>query len=433
MQRWTALLLVPLASAVLAGPWVHEQTVAPGVGGEPEGNDLFGTRIALDGDVLVVGAFSDEIELVPGQGEAGNVGSVYVFRRSGNAWQFEQRLIAPDAEAGGWFGFDVAAHAGRLVVGAPNHDTPEPGVGGNVIDQGAAYVYRRDAAAWVLEQKLAPALTAAPFARFGHAVAMQDDSVVVGLPDWNGGAADVFVRNGPTWSAQARLLPTTPYAGPNAFGRSVAIDGATVVVGAPTEDNGGIGNGDSGAVYVFVRAAQTWSQQARLLPTPSHPGQAFGEAVAVYGHRALVGARDETVNALSSAGAVYDYARTAGIWNTGTRIVAPMPGASFRFGNSVALSAARAVVGSDWHDSVTGQQQGAVFVFDDGGSGFMPTQTLVAPAATRGAFNQFGADVALDAARVAIGEPGVDGSSYNAGRAHTFGEDAGAIFRDGFD
>ena len=93
MRRWLALLLYPLASAALAGVWVHEQTLAPGVAGEPEGNDLFGSRIALDGDVLVVGAFSDEIELVPGQGQAGNVGSAYVFRRAGNTWQFEQRLI----------------------------------------------------------------------------------------------------------------------------------------------------------------------------------------------------------------------------------------------------------------------------------------------------------------------------------------------------
>ena len=433
MYRWTALLLYPVAAAALAGVWAHERTFASGVDGEPEGNDLFGTRVAVDGDTLVVGAFSDEIELVPGQGEAGNVGSVYVFRRSGNAWQFEQRLIAPDAESGGWFGFDVAAYAGRIVVGAPNHDSPEPGIGGSVVDQGAAYVYRRDGATWVLEQKLAPPVATGPFARFGHAVAMQDDSVVVGLPDWNGGAADVFVRSSQIWSAQARLLPTTPYTGPNAFGRSVAIDGVTVVVGAPTEDNGGIGNSDSGAAYVFVRTGPSWSQQARLLPNQSHPGQAFGEAVAVHGNRALVGARDETVNALSSAGAVYDYTRVAGLWGSATRILAPAPGVSFRFGNSVALFGARAVIGSDWHDGASGEQQGVAFVFDDSGSGLVHTQTLIAPAATRGAFNQFGADVALDATRIAIGEPGVDGSSYNAGRAHSFVEDAGALFRDGFD
>jgi hypothetical protein len=72
-------------------------------------------------------------------------------------------------------------------------------------------------------------------------------------------------------------------------------------------------------------------------------------------------------------------------------------------------------------------------VLDDGGGGFVHTQTLVAPPATRGAFNQFGADVALAATRIAVGEPGVDGSSFNAGRAHVYNEDAGAIFRDSFD
>jgi hypothetical protein len=101
--------------------------------------------------------------------------------------------------------------------------------------------------------------------------------------------------------------------------------------------------------------------------------------------------------------------------------------------DSVALFGARAVIGSDWRESHTGQQRGAAFVLDDGGSGFAQTQTLIAPPATRAAFNQFGSDVTLDATRIGVGEAGADGSSDNAGRAHVVIEDAGASFGDGLD
>ncbi|MBP7624708.1 MAG: hypothetical protein KA763_12115 [Xanthomonadales bacterium] len=428
------LVLMSIVPHCAAATLQHDATLAPGVSGEPEGNDLFGSSVALAGDVLVVGAFSDEIALLPGQSDAGNVGSVYVFRRVGPVWQFEQRLVAPDAEAGGWFGFDVATDAGRLLVGAPMHDTPAPGTGGLIGDQGAAYVYRHDGGGWVLEQKLVPQVALGAFAHFGHAVALQDDTAIIGIPDWGGGGADAFVRDANAqWTHQARLLATTPYSGPNAFGRAVALDGVTVVIGAPTEDNGGISNSDSGAAYVFTRSGQTWSQQARLLPVPSASGQAFGEAVAVLGDRALVAARDETVNGLGSAGAAYDFRRNAGSWGAASRLTAAAPGLSFRFGISLALVGQRAVIGSYWQSGDGGSQQGAAQVFDDGGSGFAFTQMLIAPPTTRGAFNQFASDVAASGARVAIGEPGFDGSSFNAGRAHVYLDAAAAVFHDGFE
>lgn len=138
-----AAIVLFAATTVAAAPLTMQATVAPGTPMDGEGNDLFGYSIAIDDDTLVVGAFSDEIEIIPGQGDSSSVGSVYVFRRVAQTWILEQRLIAADAEAQGWFGWDVAVRGNHLIVGAPQHDSPDPGTTANVIDQGAAYVYRR--------------------------------------------------------------------------------------------------------------------------------------------------------------------------------------------------------------------------------------------------------------------------------------------------
>ena len=147
----------------------------------------------------------------------------------------------------------------------------------------------------------------------------------------------------------------------------------------------------------------------------------------------MLAARDESVNGLASAGAAYDFRRNAGLWGAPSRIIANAPDLSFRFGNSLALAGNRAVIGSYWQSGDSGSQQGAAQVFEDRGSGLAFVQLLIAPPTTRGAFNQFASDVAASGARVAIGEPGFDGSSFNAGRAHVYLDDAAAVFSDGFE
>lgn len=68
---------------------------------------------------------------------------------------------------------------------------------------------------------------------FGNAVALSNNTAVVGaVRSFNPGGAYVFVRNGATWSEQQKLLPTDVVSG-DLFGISVAIDGDTIVAGAP--------------------------------------------------------------------------------------------------------------------------------------------------------------------------------------------------------
>lgn len=139
----------------------------------------------------------------------------------------------------------------------------------------------------VSEQAFLKASNVGAYDEFGTSVAISGDTIVVGVPgedsaatgingdQGNGatssGAAYVFVRVGDVWTQQAYLKASNANA-LDVFGKSVAISGDTIVVGAPGEDSAATGvNGDqgnttdyAGAAYVFVRNGDTWSQQAYL-------------------------------------------------------------------------------------------------------------------------------------------------------------------------
>ena len=100
---------------------------------------------------------------------------------------------------------------------------------------------------------------------FGESVAIAGDTIVVGawLDDVNGitdsGSAYVFTRTGTTWTEQAKLTASDGAAN-DQFGRSVAIAGDTIVVGALEDDDNGT---DSGSAYVFTRTGTTWTRASQ--------------------------------------------------------------------------------------------------------------------------------------------------------------------------
>ncbi len=99
--------------------------------------------------------------------------------------------------------------------------------------------------------------------------------------------------------AQQAYLKASNTEATDYFGRSVAISGETVVVGAPDEDSSATGvNGDqsnngtnySGAAYVFVRNGGEWSQEAYLKASNTGFADHFGNSVAISGDTIVVGA-----------------------------------------------------------------------------------------------------------------------------------------------
>jgi len=127
--------------------------------------DLFGNSVAIDGDVVVVGAKDH-----PGLGA--RTGAVYVFRYNGGDWVQEQKLMASDGAASDRFGHSVAIRGGDVVVGAYLADPPADGAG-------AAYWFQYDGETWVERAKL-KASDGKAGDWFGYSVATDGNSVAVG-------------------------------------------------------------------------------------------------------------------------------------------------------------------------------------------------------------------------------------------------------------
>src|SRR5829696_6768791 len=160
------------------------------------------------------------------------------------------------------------------------------------------------------EQRL-EASDGAPFDHLGFSVAAQGDVVVSGarfadVADEDSGAVYVFRKGAEGWHEEAKLIPNDPFQH-DRFGHAVAIDGDTIVVGAHAHHELGR---KQGAAYVFGFRRGAWRQEAKLTAPEA---ARFGHAVAISGDRLVVGAPGGLVEG-ATAGAVYVYRRQGSSW-----------------------------------------------------------------------------------------------------------------------
>ena len=200
---------------------------------------------------------------------------MYVFTSQAGSWTQTQKLIPSDAAqqallGARGFGRSLSSDGNVLLVGERSGQS--------------AYLFRFNGAMWVEEAILKKPLTSPGSDNFGHSVAINGETIIVGAyadtieGRANQGSAYVFVRSGTNWSQQSKLIANDGAAG-DSFGNSVGISGDTVVVGA-FADNVGV-NLAQGSAYVFVRSGTNWTQQAHLLANNGAAIDFFGVAVAI--------------------------------------------------------------------------------------------------------------------------------------------------------
>jgi hypothetical protein len=351
-------------------------TASDGVAG-----DQFGFSVALSGDVAVVGAPFKNTQ----------TGAAYVFVRRGTGWHQQARLIASGAAGGDWFGSSVALSGSTALIGAPQKNN----------SSGAAYVFVSRGTGWYQQARLT-AGDAAAIENFGSSVALNGSTALVGAPQRHSssGAAYVFVHSGTAWHQQARLTAGDAAAN-DELGTSVALSGNTAVVGAPGK------NIASGAAYVFVRRGTGWHQQARLIASDAAEEDNVGLSVAASADTAVAGAPGKN----GSSGAGYVFVRSGTTWYQKTRLTAGHTAAGNEFGTSVALSGISALVGAPGKSSSTG----AVYVLVHGGMRWSQQAAPTAGDATTA--DRFGFSMAVGGAGALVGAPGKDSAS---GAAYMF-------------
>jgi hypothetical protein len=274
-----------------------------------------------------------------------------------------QRLTAPDGALDDRFGDEVALDGDTAAVGAPNDDV------GGLQNRGSVYIFSRIGSMWTFQTTIAPADPKAN-ERFGQSVALQGITLVVGTAESTGnvsghGSAYVFVGSGPAWVQQRKLtsIGLTTFGG---FGAAVAIDGSTIVVGAPRES--GRSNGTQGAAHVFVRNGTTWTLQQRLFADDGVDQDGFGNAVAIRSDRAVIGAQFSTVGGATSRGSVDIFQRSTlnFTWSLEQKVVANDGAADDSFGFDVSMDATRILVGAPGA-KVNGIFRGAAYILSRSG------------------------------------------------------------------
>lgn len=303
-----------------------------------EGGGPFGYSVAIHGTTAIVGAWQDRTNGI-------RSGSAFLFDTTTGQQTFH--LLPSDGAMGDAFGGSVAISGTTAIVGADQNDD-------NGLDSGSTYLFDTTTGKQLF--KLLPNDgNVVDF--FGQAVAICGTIAIVGAPwdDDNGsasGSAYLFDTN--TGQQIFKLLPDDGVGG-DFFGESVAISGTTAIVGAWAHDESA---SDSGAAYLFDTT--TGQQRFKLLPNDGAFRDTFGKSVAINGTTAIVGAPADNVNgSLSGSAYLFDTATGQQLF----KILASDGDVNDQFGRTVSISGTTAIIGAVGDDD-NGENAGAAYLFD---------------------------------------------------------------------
>jgi len=304
-------------SAVMAHEEIEKLIPTDGAAG-----DQFGYAVAIDGGLVLVGAYLDDDLGV-------DSGSAYVFDSA--TGQQLHKLVPSDGSQGDLFGCSVSMDGGQALIGARYDD---------VFSLGSGSAYLFDAGTGQELLKLTPSYGYS-IDEFGYSVSLGGGRALVGAPYANKAATDsgaAYVFDATTGQQLHELTPTDGEYSDH-FGSAVALDGNLALVGTPDDDDNGY---DSGCVYIFD--VTTGQQLRKLHPNPAGYSESFGSSVFLEGSLVLIGAKDANWGGGLSSGAAYLFDAA-----TGQQLHRLLPhGGSNNdaFGTSACLDQGRVLVGA---------------------------------------------------------------------------------------
>ena len=228
-----------------SGVWVEQAKLELPNGYE---QDLFGRRLDIEGDRIVVGVVNEDTQF-------GDDGAAYVYDRTGTTWSLTEKLVAPDNPGTEErFGWTVSIDGDRVAVGCPGDDE-------QIGDGGSVYVFTEGPGGFVLEQKLFPA-QAVQNHGFGRGMTMIGDLIAVGASSdysWEPNALYLFRHDGTSWVQMQKTTPDNVF-GVAEFGEPIATDGARLIVGAQGDFIGQFGDAGSAFVYAVPPATVSYCE-----------------------------------------------------------------------------------------------------------------------------------------------------------------------------
>lgn len=258
---------------------------------------------------------------------------------------------------------------------------------------------------------------------FGTAVALSGDRLVVGADDnERQGAAYVYDWDGVQWNESAKLVASDGQYDDH-FGYAVALLGDRIAVGSPFG-----GRRYTGAVYVFERRRERWVEIAKLIPDDNRTGGYYmGQSLALSEDRVFAGASgDDDLG--SNAGAVYVFRLNEGQWSQEAKLTASDGARVADFGETLAHFENRLVIGAPYDDGM-GEDSGAAYVFEWDGSAWVERVKLQAENGSE--FDRAGESLAMSNDRILMGAPGTSTSHVFRKEADTWIHEATLAAADG--
>ena len=368
---------------------------------------FLGASVAVSGNTIVAGAPLTTVN--------GNIhqGAVYVFVKPKNGWAHATQTAELTASDGG-----IGQEFGGNNLSSPEFGGNAVAISGDTIVVAAplngVYVFVKPNSGWRNATQTAK-LTASN-GDFLGSVAIDGSTIVAGAPDSAvaAGAVYVFVKPASGWAnatETAQLTSSDGTAG-DELGDSVAISGGTVVAGAPFATSPNYSPGP-GAAYVFVEPSGGWRQRdeaARLDASDGASGDMLGFSVAVSGGTVVAGADDEFDSPRQNPGAAYVFVEPQAGWSSETQTakLTASDGAPGDFlGNTVAIHGNTVIAGAPFATVKGNSEQGAAYAFLKPTSGWAnETQTAKLSASDGGGNDVFATGLGMSGNTVAFGAPG---------------------------
>jgi len=321
--------------------------------------DRFGRALALtaDGKTAFIGSdFNDDIAL--------SAGCVSIYNRIGDEWIFEQKLYADDGVAGDTFGYSLAVSSNgvHLLVGAVNAPS-------TTTKTGTVYYFKKVNGSWIKTQTFTSTDGAISDA-FGTSVSMNavGDYAIVGAVNdddkgVDSGSVYVFTRSGDVWTQSSKLTAADGVAG-DQFGRSVSLNSVATIalISAHQRDDNNLSG--SGVVYYYTRSGATWTQQQKIYPSDPKANISFGESISMNkdGNLAYIASSDNAKG--TGAGAVYIFRRSGNVWTQQQKLTPDYIKEADYYGSSVAINGDGTYVAiAALSDDEAGANFGGVYVY----------------------------------------------------------------------
>ncbi len=347
---------------------------------------------ALGGDAVGVSvAISGKTAVVGAPGHAKDGGRAYVYTGTAGHWEQVAELKGADTVSGDFFGYSVAISGTTVVASAP----------GYAKDTGRVYVFTETAKGWKQAAELKGSDTVASD-YLGDSVAVSGATVLVGADGHgkNAGRAYVFAETANGWKQAGEWRGSDTVAG-DGFGYTVAVSGTSAIVGAPDHAK------SAGRAYLFTRTARGWKQVVELKGSDTASDNGFGVSAAISGTTAVAGAPGFA----GAAGRAYVFKKTGGAWTQASELKSVGAVAKEDFGYTVAISGTTAVVGAP------GLAKDAGRAYEFTNTANIWTQAAELKGSDTVADDYFGYSVAVSGTTAVVG---ADGHANSAGRAYIF-------------